>query len=143
MTAEKNKKATAAEEPSGFTEAAGADEHRVYLNVLEAYKEAEKKRNSYKKYGPLAVMLSAVMFLLLIIGLDSKIDFLIMWVATILFCVALMIRAEYKYYKFRVMLGLSEDEENAGEDEEDGDSEEIPPGAEPKAEKAPKKPPKK
>ena len=132
MTAEKreNIPTVPAEEQPEFNEAETADEHQVYLNVAAAYKEAETKRKSYKKYGPLAIFLSGLMFLLLIIGLDSKIDFLIMWVVAILFCAALMIRAEYKYYKFRVMLGLSKAGEDGEEDAEEDDPADMPPDAE-------------
>ena len=87
------------------------EEHLVYQRVEAAYKDAERKRRKYKKYGPLAILLSAIIFLALIIGLDSKIDFLILWVAAVLYCAALMIRAEYKCHKFRVMLGLTEEDE--------------------------------
>ena len=143
MTADNNERIIleAAEEQLDFTETDAADEHQVYLNVVAAYKEAERKRKSYKKYGPLAIFLSGLMFLLLIIGLDSKIDFLIMWVVAILFCAALMIRAEYKYYKFRVMLGLSKAGEDGEEDAQDGEPDAASPENEDTQDETPAKEP--
>ena len=98
-----------------------ADEHQVYLNVIKAYEEAKNKREKYKKYGPLFVIISGIVFLSLLFSLDSKIGFLILWVVTIIFTVGLMIRAEYNYNKFMSILGI---QENKGEPQEDtGDPE--------------------
>lgn len=67
------------------------------------------------------MFISGVVFLTLIFTLDNKITFLIFWIVTILYTVALMIRAEYKYHQFRGYLGLSDEEA-----EEDGESAEAP-----------------
>ncbi|MBU5461739.1 hypothetical protein [Lachnoclostridium sp. MSJ-17] len=97
-----------------------SDEHQVFLRVTEAYEEARRKREKYKKYGPLFVLISGVVFLTLIFTLESKISFLILWVITVLYTVALMIRAEYRYHKFKEYLGLTGDkkDEEANEEEE-------------------------
>ena len=93
---------------------AKADEHQVFINVLQAYDEAKSKRDKYKKYGPLFVIISGIVFLALIFTLSRKIEFLILWVITDLICVALMIRAEYVFNQFKEILGIikKEDEED-------------------------------
>ncbi len=95
-----------------------ADEHQIYLNVMSEFEEAKTKRNKYKKYGPLIVVLTGVVFLSLMFTLDSKIEFLILWVVTIILCVALMVKAEYRYHRFRVILGIDKNAEGE-ESEED------------------------
>ena len=90
----------------------------MFLNVTKAYEEAKQKRENYKKKGPLFVALSGITFLALMFTLDSKIEFLILWVLTILFTVYLMVRAEYHYHKFQIMLGIIDEQKDDGEDEE-------------------------
>jgi len=80
-------------------------EHQVYLNVLESFKRAKAKRKSYKKYGSMTVVISALVFMALIFSTDSKATFLCLWIATILYTIALMIRAEYKYYRLKLWNG--------------------------------------
>ena len=100
---------------------ANADEHQVFINVLQAYDEAKKKREKYKKYGPLFVIISGIVFLALIFTLSKKIEFLILWVITDLICVALMIRAEYVFNQFKEILGIvkKEDDEDFEEEEDE------------------------
>lgn len=89
------------------TAQSGSDyEHSVFLNVQAAYEEAKRKRENYKKIGPVFVAVSGIVFLTLIFTLENKITFLIFWVITVLYTVALMIRAEYKYHQFQGYLGL-------------------------------------
>ena len=102
------------EELENAFDPAKADEHQVFINVLQAYDEAKSKRDKYKKYGPLFVIISGIVFLALIFTLSRKIEFLILWVITDLICVALMIRAEYVLNQFKEILGIikKEDEED-------------------------------
>ncbi len=86
------------------------DKDLVLENVTRAYEEAKRKREKYKRIGPAFVLISGVIFLTLIFTLENKITFLIFWVITILYTVALMIRTEYKYNQFRGYLGLSDSE---------------------------------
>ncbi len=102
---------TMEEKPSGNDDY----EHSVYLNVQAAYEKAKSKRENYKKIGPVFVLVSGIAFLTLIFTLENKITFLIIWVITILYTVALMIRAEYKYHQFQEYLGLPK-EKTAGEE---------------------------
>ena len=111
---------SAEDDADSISEQQPADEHQAYLNVLKAAEEAERKRNSYKKYGPAVIIGSGIIFLALMFSLDSKIDLLILWVASVLLCAALMIRAEYHFHRFRVILGL---EKEIGEAEESDDVE--------------------
>ena len=94
------------------------DRDMVFYNVVEAYRDAFKKRENYKKYGPLTVIITGILFLTLMFTLDDKIMFLILWVVTDLYIVALMVRAEYKLHRFRVILGLEKDGEEEPGDEE-------------------------
>lgn len=98
------------------------DKDLMFLKVAKAYEEAKQSRKKFKKIGPAFVFISAVVFLALMFTLDYKISFLILWVATDLFTAALMIRAEYRYSRFRDYLGLkdeeSETEEEIGEEAE-------------------------
>ncbi len=96
------------------------DEHKVSQNMIEEFKELERTRDKYKKYGPLFILISGVVFLTLMFSLDQKILFLILWVISVLYCAALMIRSEYRCHKCAILLGLKEDEETMeGEDDEE------------------------
>ncbi|MBQ2427568.1 MAG: hypothetical protein U0P28_02270 [Ruminococcus sp.] len=102
------------------------DKEQVFKNVAKAYEEVKRKRERYKKIGPVFVAVSGVAFLTLIFTLENKITFLILWVITILYTVALMIRAEYKYHQFRNYLGLADEEsEEAVEDESQNAEQEV------------------
>ena len=81
------------------------DEHKVSQEVIKLFKEQKRKRDNYKKYGPLFILISGVVFLTLMFSLESKITFLFLWVASVLYCAALMIRAEYRYHQYAKMLG--------------------------------------
>ena len=102
--------------PETADEIENADRSMVFLKVAKAYEDVKKKRENYKKYGPLAVLITGVVFLTLMFSMENKATFLIIWVITVLFTAALMIRAEYNYHKFRYYLGLAD--EDAEEDEE-------------------------
>ena len=104
-----------------LAEIGSPDKEQVFQKVAQAYEEVKQKREKYKKIGPLFVFVSGVAFLTLIFTLENKITFLILWVVTILYTVALMIRAEYKYHQFRYYLGLT-GKESDNEDEEPSDS---------------------
>ena len=94
------------------------DEHKVSQNMIEEFKELERTRDKYKKYGPLFILISGVVFLTLMFSLDQKILFLILWVISVIYCAALMIRSEYRCHKFAILLGLK-DETGEGEDDEE------------------------
>ena len=96
--------------PDTVAEIGEPDKELVFQNVARAYEEAKHKREKYKKIGPVFVLVSGIIFLTLIFTLENKITFLIFWVITILYTVALMIRTEYKYHLFRRYLGLKEEE---------------------------------
>ena len=94
------------------------DEHKVSQEVIEIFKEAKKKRDNYKKFGPLFILISGVVFLTLMFSVDSKITFLFLWVASVLYCAALMIRAEYRYHQYAKILGFIKDEEDEVSEED-------------------------
>ena len=95
------------------------DEHKVSQEVIELFKEQKRKRDNYKKYGPLFVIVSGIVFLTLMFSVDSKITFLILWVLSDFYCAALMIRAEYRYHQFAKVLGFIDEVEDKFDEEED------------------------
>lgn len=90
-------------------------EHKVYLSVCEKYDEYRLKRIRYRKYGVLFIILSALVFLALMFSLESKVTFLVLWIVTIIFCVVLMIRADYLYYMYSAMLGKNDENDDEKE----------------------------
>lgn len=101
--------------PATLEEIGTPDREQVFLKVAKAYEEAKQKREKYKKIGPALVFITGVLFLTLMFTLDNKILFLILWVITVLYTAALMIRAEYKYHQFRGYLGLSDEDSDDDE----------------------------
>ena len=104
--------------PDTIKEIGKPDMELVFKNVAKAYEEAKRKREKYKKIGPIFVLVSGIIFLALIFTLENKITFLIFWVITILYTVALMIRTEYKYHRFRNYLGITDEETGEAESTE-------------------------
>lgn len=84
-------------------------EHLTYLSVYELYNDAKVKRTRYQRYGSLFIIISGLIFLTLMFSLESKIEFLCLWIVTIIYCVVLMIRADYKYNLYKDMLGLCDE----------------------------------
>lgn len=111
-------------------------EHLTYLKVYEKYNEFKEKRLNYRRYGSLFIILSAVVFLALMFSLESKIEFLCLWIVTILYCVAVMIRADYKYNMYKEMLGIADEFDIYEYDEEE--STEKPPETAVKSDNQPK-----
>ena len=120
--------------PDTIEEIGEPDKELVFKNVARAYEEAKRKREKYKKIGPIFVLVSGIIFLTLIFTLENKITFLIFWVITILYTVALMIRTEYKYHQFRKYLGLTE--EGTGEESTEDEMVESQPEGSPEAQAA-------
>ena len=56
------------------------DKELVFKNIARAYEEAKRKREKYKKIGPIFVLVSGIIFLALIFTLENKITFLIFWI---------------------------------------------------------------
>lgn len=94
------------------------DEHEVTKKTIEMFEELRVRRDKYKKYGPLFILVSGIIFLALMFSLESKVFFLILWVISVIYCAALMIRSEYRYHQCAKLLGLLEDEEEQGEEDE-------------------------
>lgn len=94
------------------------DEHEVTKKTIEMFEELRVRRDKYKKYGPLFILVSGIIFLALMFSLESKVFFLILWVISVIYCAALMIRSEYRYHQCAKLLGLLEDEGEQGEEDE-------------------------
>lgn len=84
-------------------------EHLTYLRVLNEYNNLKEKRNLNRRYGSIAIIISAVLLLALMFSLESKIELLVIWIAIILYCVAVLIRTEYKYHCFKEYLGIADE----------------------------------
>lgn len=102
-------------------------EHLTYLAVLSEYNRAKAKRTNYRKYGAMFIIISGIVFLALIFSLDLKIEFLCIWVASIFYCVTVMIRAEYQYHTFKEFLGIADEFDYYGIDEDEIEPESPPP----------------
>lgn len=92
-------------------------EHLTYLRVLNEYHQAKEKRIRYKRIGSVFIIVSALVFLALIFGLDSKIQFMCLWIIVIIYCVIVMVRADYRYNFYKEILEirdeLDDDEDDA------------------------------
>ena len=89
--------------------------------VCEKLREYEKKRLNYRKYGTIFIIVSAFVFLALMFSLNMKVMFLILWIVTIVFCVALMLRTDYIYDMYYRMVNAKRSPQN----EKDGDEQET------------------
>lgn len=96
-------------------------EHLTYLRVLEEYNIARDRRQRYKSIGVWFIIISGIIFLTLIFSLEAKILFLCLWIITILCCVAMMIRADYKYDTFKEYLGFADELDFIEKEEEEED----------------------
>lgn len=95
-------------------------EHNAYLALCKKYDEYKMKRVRYRKYGVIAIALSALVFLALMFSLESKVLFLIFWIITVVSSIVMMIRADYLCDMYSEMLGIS-DEKDDEEEEREGE----------------------
>ena len=86
--------------------------------MCKKYDEYKLKRVRYRRYGVIAIVLSALVFILLMFSLESKVLLLIFWVITVVFTIVLMVRADYLFNMYSEMLGL-----NDGQDEDEKEEE--------------------
>lgn len=93
-------------------------EHKTYLRIMEEYENAKRKRLVYRRKGAAFIIISGIIFLTLMFSLESKIEFLVLWVVSDFFCAALMIKADYHYHKFAEYLGIEDEYSNFTESEE-------------------------
>lgn len=93
-------------------------EHKTYLRIMEEYENAKRKRLVYRRKGAAFIIISGIIFLTLMFSLESKIEFLVLWVVSDFFCAALMIKTDYHYHKFAEYLGIEDEYSNYTESEE-------------------------
>ena len=98
-------------------------EHLTYVMVTAKFNEARNKRSSAKKYGSLFIVISGMVFLTLMFSLEAKIQTLCLWIVTIIYCVVVMLKAEYNYQNYKEILGIADEDDYCEMDEE----EEAPP----------------
>lgn len=94
-------------------------EHLTYLKIKEEFESAKRKRLAYKRNGAIFIIVSGIIFLTLMFSLESKIEFLTLWVISDFFCAALMIKADYNYHKFAEYLGIDDEFSNYPESEDE------------------------
>ncbi len=90
-------------------------EHLTYLKVLNEYHEAKDKRNRYQRICSVFIIVSALVFLALIFSLESKIEFMCLWIIVVIYCVIVMVRADYRYHFYKEILEFpdeTDDDEN-------------------------------
>ncbi len=100
-------------------------EHLTFLMVTQKYNELKNKRLSARRYGSLFIIISGIVFLTLMFSLESKIQCLCLWIATILYCVSVMLKSDYNYQVFKEILG-AEDENDYYDLEEDEPDDPVP-----------------
>ncbi|HHZ05772.1 MAG TPA: hypothetical protein GX401_03120 [Clostridiales bacterium] len=103
-------------------------EHLTYMRVKHRYDEFKKKRTRYNRYGLIFIVTSAFVFLALMFSLETKIEFLCLWIITILISVSVLIRTDYKYNWYKELLGLADEfelKELDDDQQEDNDNEGI------------------
>ena len=101
------------------------DEKKVTENMIQMFEDLKRRRDNYLKYGPLFILISGVVFLTLMFSLERKIVFLILWVISVIYCAALMIRSEYRYHECARILGLISEEDSENEQESKEDKQEV------------------
>ncbi len=98
-------------------------EHLTYLRTLNMFNELKQTRQKYRKYSLLFIVASGIVFLLLMFSLDSKIEFLILWIISVVLCVFAMVRADYNYSIFKELVGIADEQDYYDLDEEDEETE--------------------
>ena len=81
-------------------------EHNAYLRLLREYNNFLKKRDRCRKVGLLVIVLVAVLFLVLMFSLESKIVFLTLWIISIFASVFTIVHIDYRCYKYAIILGI-------------------------------------
>lgn len=94
-------------------------ERQTFKKLQEQYGEFSRKRLRYIKYGLMSIFILPIVFLVLMFSLESKLVFLTLWIISIIACAAFLIIVEYKDYWYRKLLGLDEEPDDGGKDEQE------------------------
>ena len=86
-------------------------EHNAYLRLRHEYNNFVKKREKCRKVGIFVIVLLAALFLILMFNVDSKVLFLSLWVISIFISVFIIIRIDYRCYKYATILGIDDNED--------------------------------
>ena len=86
-------------------------EHNAYLRLLHEYNNFVKKREKCRKVGIFVIISLAVLFLILMFSVDSKVVFLTLWVISIFISVFVIIRIDYRCYKYATILGIDDNDD--------------------------------
>ena len=89
-------------------------EHNAYLRLMHEYELFLHKRDRCRRTGLAVIVLTALLFLVMMFSLESKILFLVLWVVSIFVSVFVIIRIDYYCYKYATILGIK-DEGKEGE----------------------------
>ena len=83
-------------------------EHNAYLRLLHEYNNFVKKREKCRRVGIFVIISLAILFLILMFSVDSKVLFLSLWVISIFISVFIIIRIDYRCYKYATILGIDD-----------------------------------
>ena len=86
-------------------------EHNAYLRLMREYHNFVKKREKCRKVGIFVIISLAILFLILMFSVDSKVLFLSLWVISIFISVFIIIRIDYRCYKYATILGIDDNED--------------------------------
>lgn len=86
-------------------------EHNAYLRLLHEYNNFIKKREKCRSVGIFVIIALAVLFLILMFSVDSKVVFLTLWVISIFISVFVIIRIDYRCYKYATILGIDDNDD--------------------------------
>ena len=87
-------------------------EHNAYLRLMHEYHNFVNKRKKCREVGIFVIVSLAILFLILMFSVDSKIIFLSLWVISIFISVFVIIRIDYRCYKYAIILGIDDNENN-------------------------------
>ncbi|GEM_PF-1224288 len=107
------------EAPRAEKERGTPQERQTFKKLQEQYGEFSQKRPRYIKYGLMSIFILPLVFLVLMFSLESKLVFLTLWIISIIACAAFLVIVEYKDYWYRKLLGLDEEPDDGGKEEQE------------------------
>ena len=86
--------------------------------VTEKYEEYSRKRKLYRTFSLWCIVVSALIMVSLMLTLEGKIVFLLLWIAVIIGCVSLMLHTDHQYEIYAKILFLNAEGTDEDEDED-------------------------
>ena len=94
-------------------------ENRVYKRICDKYDEFQQHHKRCINTCIALLILVPLVFVALMIGLETKLEFMVLWIVSILAIIAVIIYIEYRDYWYKQMLELDENEEDEEIDKEE------------------------